>query len=235
MKALHGHVRHWLSQQERLVLLAIAVAVLGTAVFFFFSLEVMEGDTQKLDEWAVDYARDPGDLAVYRGPAWLFGVVRDLTALGSIAVIGLVSLGAIGFAALRGNRRLALLILSAALGGFAMNSVLKNLFDRPRPYLPHVIDIKTRSFPSGHAMVSAAVYLSIAALLATRERRRLLKAYILGAGMFVTGLVGLTRVYLGVHYPSDVLAGWLAGLIWAVLCALAARAVLGVRREPSGP
>jgi undecaprenyl-diphosphatase len=230
VKALRAHVHGWLSRQERLMLLAMATAVLGTAVFFLFSLEVLKGQTQKLDEWAVGWARNPTDLSLYRGPEWVLGVVRDVTALGSVSVIGLVSLTVIGFATLRGNHRLALLVLAAAGGGFAMNSLLKNLFDRPRPFLPHVLEVKTRSFPSGHAMVSAAVYLSIAALLATRERRRILKAYILSVGMLLTVLVGLSRIYLGMHYPSDVLAGWLGGLIWAVLCALTARAVLGIRR-----
>jgi undecaprenyl-diphosphatase len=226
VRVLRTHARAWLGRQEKLALLAMATVVFGTLIFFLFAREVLEGDTQKFDEWAVDLFRDRSDLAVPRGPGWLAGSVRDVTALGSIAVIGFVSLTALGFAALRGKRRLAMLILAAAGGGFLLNHGLKLLFDRPRPQLPHVVGIASRSFPSGHAMVSAAVYLSIAALLATREQRRLLQAYIVGVGVLLTVLVGMSRVYLGYHYPTDVLAGWLAGLVWAVLCALAARAVL---------
>ena len=222
-------VRDWAARRGRLVVVAIVVVIAGSASFFAFSREVLKGDTQEFDEWAVNALRNRDDLSRARGPDWLAGSVRDVTALGSIAVIGLLSLIALGFAALRGNTRLALLILGAALGGFILNSALKGLFDRPRPRLPHVSSVTSRSFPSGHAMVSATVYLSLAAVLATREKRRILKAYILGVGLLFTVLVGLSRVYLGMHYPTDVLAGWLAGLVWAVLCALATRALLGPR------
>jgi undecaprenyl-diphosphatase len=135
----------------------------------------------------------------------------------------------LGFALLRRNARLALLVLGAAGGGFALNQALKELIDRPRPMIPHMVALESRSFPSGHAMVSAAVYLSLAAVLAAREKQRRTKVYILGVGLLLTALVGASRVYLGFHYPTDVLAGWLAGLVWAVLFALVTRALLGPR------
>ena len=231
MRSVFRRAREWASRKEKLVLLAIATVILGTVAFFAVGREVLNGRTQALDEWAVESLRSQDDRATARGPDWLVGAVRDITALGSIAVLALFSLAILGFAALRGNARLALLVAFAAGGGFLMNTGLKNLFDRPRPALPHIARVSSRSFPSGHAMVSATVYLSLAAVLATRERRRLLKAYILGVAALVTVLVGLSRIHLGFHYPSDVLAGWLAGLVWAVLCALATRAVLGARSE----
>jgi len=231
MRRVVHHAREWAGRKEKLVLVAIATVILGTLAFFGFSRDVMQGHTQAFDEWAVESLRHREDRGLSRGPGWLAGSVRDVTALGSIAVLALVTLAALGYAALRGNPRLALLLLFAAGGGFAVNHALKTAFDRPRPALPHVSSVKSYSFPSGHAMVSATVYLSLAAVLATREKRRLLKGYLLGVGALLTGLVGLSRVYLGFHYPSDVVAGWLAGLVWAVLCALATRAVLGVRAE----
>ena len=235
MKPLWHAFVSWARRKERLILLAMGTVVVGTAVFFAFSADVLQGDTQELDEWAVGALRHKQDRARPRGPDWLVGSVRDITALGSIAVIGLLSLAALGFAAFQGNLRLTLLVLGATLGGFLLNSVLKDLVDRPRPSLPHVQGMSSRSFPSGHAMVSAAIYLSLAAVLATREKRRIVKAYLLGLGALLTVLVGLSRVYLGFHYPSDVLAGWLAGLVWAVFCALATRAVLGIRAPRTPP
>lgn len=233
MRPLLRALRAWAVRKEKLILLAMATVVIGTVLFFAFSHEVLEGETQALDEWAVGALRHRQDAARPRGPDWLVGAVRDITALGSIAVIGLFSLVALGFAAFRGNLRLTMLVLGATLGGFLVNTALKELVDRPRPRLPHVAGIQSRSFPSGHAMVSAAIYLSLAAVLATREKRRVIKAYLLSVGTLLTVLVGLSRVYLGYHYPSDVLAGWLAGLVWAVFCALATRAVLGIRPAPA--
>ena len=232
MKVLVHRTRDWLSRRDALVLAGMFTVVLGTALFFAFANEVLEGDTQKFDERMVSALRDPADLSRGRGPDWFSGMVRDITALGSIAVVGLLALVVLGFAALRRNLRLTLLMLGAAGGGFLLNNVLKELIDRPRPALPHVAALRSRSFPSGHAMVSASVYLSLAAVLATREKRRLAKAYILGVGLLLTLLVGLSRVYLGYHYPTDVLAGWLAGLIWAVLFALITRAMFGAHAAP---
>jgi undecaprenyl-diphosphatase len=230
MRRIVHHTREWAGRREKLVLVAIATVILGTLAFFGFSHDVMQGRTQGFDEWAVESLRDRDDRGMARGPDWLVGAVRDITALGSVAVVALFSLAALGFAVLRGNARLAVLILLAAGGGFLLNTLLKEVFDRPRPALPHIARMTSRSFPSGHAMVSATVYLSLAAVLATREKRRALKAYIVGAGAILTVLVGLSRVYLGFHYPTDVLAGWLGGLVWAVLCALITRAALGPRR-----
>jgi undecaprenyl-diphosphatase len=230
MTRLQSALRDWAASRGRLVVLAVVVVIVGSALFFAFGTEVAEGDTQKFDEWVVMSLRSVGDPGRPLGPDWLAGSIRDITALGSLAIIGLFSGIVLGFAAMRGNGRLSLLILGAALGGLLLNTVLKDLFDRPRPRLPHIMELHSRSFPSGHAMVSATVYLSLAAVLATREKRRLAKVYLLSVGLLLTGLVGLSRIYLGFHYPTDVLAGWLAGLVWAVLCALATQALLGRKK-----
>jgi undecaprenyl-diphosphatase len=200
---------------------ALVAVVTGMAAFFGLGAAVLGGHTRTFDERAVAALRDAGDPALERGPRWLSGAARDVTSLGSVVLVSGVSLVVLGFALLRGNRRLAALVLLAAGGGWAVTSGLKALYDRPRPELPHVVTIGTRSFPSGHAMLSAAVYLSLAAVLATREKRRALRAYPVAVALVLTTAVGLSRVYLGYHYPTDVIAGWIVGLVWAIACAFA--------------
>jgi undecaprenyl-diphosphatase len=102
--------------------------------------------------------------------------------------------------------------------------VLKEFFERPRPDLvPHGAEVFTASFPSGHAMMSAVVYLTLGALLARVETGLRVKAFVLSVSVLLTVLVGISRVYLGVHWPTDVLAGWTVGAAWAVMCWLIAR------------
>jgi undecaprenyl-diphosphatase len=209
------------STESRLLVLGIVFVIAGTAGLFLLGESVLRGETQRFDEWAVDMLRDRNDPSLGRGPHWLRGAVRDVTALGSTTIVSIVSLIVLGFALLRRNFRLAVVIFGAAGGGLVLNTLLKELYDRPRPALPHVAGMTSFSFPSGHAMVSATIYLALAAVLAVREERLVLRAYLLAVGCALALMVGLSRIYLGVHYPTDVLGGWLAGVIWAVLCALA--------------
>jgi undecaprenyl-diphosphatase len=116
-------------------------------------------------------------------------------------------------------QRMALFVLLASAGGWILNSALKSVFGRPRPdIVPHLRDVMTLSFPSGHAMTSAAVYLTLGALLMRAASRPVTKLYCMAAAMIATLLIGASRVYLGVHYPTDVLAGWMIGMAWALLC-----------------
>jgi undecaprenyl-diphosphatase len=117
-------------------------------------------------------------------------------------------------------------VFGATSSGFALSVALKALFRRPRPeVVPHLMRAYSSSFPSGHSMISAVVYLTLGVLLAQLVHRRLLKFYFLMLAVLLTVLVGVSRVYLGVHYPTDVLAGWTAGLVWAVLGWLVQRAL----------
>ena len=101
---------------------------------------------------------------------------------------------------------------------------MKHVFNRPRPTIvPHLRVVYSTSFPSGHAMESAIVYLTLAAILMRASESRVTKIYILGIAVLLTVLVGVSRVYLGVHYPTDVIGGWIVGFIWASICWLVAQ------------
>jgi undecaprenyl-diphosphatase len=188
--------------------------------------EVFEGETQHFDEQVLRSLRSATDPGTPIGPRWLQAGALDITALGSATVLGLVVLLIVGFLLLQGMYRNALFVFVASTGGWLLNSALKELLQRPRPeVVPHLRDVWTLSFPSGHAMTSAAVYLTLGALTMRIAKRRVTKFYCIASAMLVTVLVGASRVYLGVHYPTDVLAGWLAGLSWALVCWLAERAI----------
>lgn len=144
---------------------------------------------------------------------------RDLTALGSHAVVLLIGLAAVAYLALLRERTAILLLGVSLLGGIALGAGLKLVFARPRPELvAHLADTCTASFPSGHAMLSAIAYLTLAGLLARVQPRASLRRYVLAVGIALTVLVGASRIYLGVHWPSDVVAGWCFGAAWALFC-----------------
>ena len=150
--------------------------------------------------------------------------VRDLTALGGVAVVGLTTAAVVGFLLIDRKRHAALLVAAATLGGQALSLVLKESFGRPRPdVVPHLMAASTSSFPSGHSLTAAVTYLTLGTLMARLVERRSLKLYVIGMALLVTALVGASRVYLGVHYPTDVLGGWAAGLAWAIGCGQAAQ------------
>ena len=202
----------------RLLLGALLVAA---SVWGFIEIAdaVSGGATQAFDERVLRLLRDTEDVSQVLGPRWLRGAMRDATALGSATVLVLVSLAVVVFLALRGQFHALALVLVATVGGRLLNVLLKALFERPRPDLSfHLTEVDSPSFPSGHAMDSAVIYLTLATLLARLVKGRVLKVYVVALAMIATFLAGVSRVYLGVHYPSDVLAGWVAGLAWAVLC-----------------
>jgi undecaprenyl-diphosphatase len=181
--------------------------------------EVLEGDTEQFDRQILVALRDPADPSRPVGPRWLLAGALDITALGSPTVLGLTVLAVGGFLLLQGMWRTALLVTLASLGGWFVNGALKQLFQRPRPdVVPHLRDVMSMSFPSGHALTSAVVYLTLGALTMRIAERRLTKLYCMAFAVLATVLVGGSRVYLGVHYPTDVIAGWLIGFSWALLC-----------------
>src|SRR5205814_964349 len=218
MRHLWHNLTHWLGSRDHLVLIAAVMIAGGTWGFIELMDAVRAGGTQRFDEWAVR------TVAGYHGPRWLEEVGRDITALGGVAILTLITAFVVGFLILRKKYHAAWFLLFATIGGVTLSSLLKHLVSRPRPdVVPWRSYVVTTSFPSGHSMLSATVYLTLGSLLARYTRDRALRLYFLAAAMFLAFLVGLSRVYMGVHYPTDVLAGWTAGGVWALLCWLAAR------------
>lgn len=217
----------YLRQQEPTELLALLLVIGGVWAFVTLAGEVLEGDTHFFDVQVVAWLRQPGQAALPRGPQWLAEAVRDITALGSSVVLILLVTAVAGWLKLQRQRRTMWLVILAPLTGALLSACLKLLFARPRPdFVPHAVTM-TQSFPSGHSMLSAVVYLSLGALLAQSAPNRRSKAYFLNVALCITILVGFSRIYLGVHYPTDVLAGWTVGLVWAVLWWLVARYLRG--------
>jgi len=203
------------------VLLVLCAACLA---FLKLADEVREGETQRVDERVLRSLRTPVDPAVPIGPAWLLPAARDLTALGSVEVLLLFVLAVAGFLALARLWWHLALVLGASAGGVLLLVLLKQVFDRPRPTVVPPLMLETSpSFPSGHAMMSAVIYLTLGTLLAQLCSRWRERIYVVSVAVVLAAIVGLTRLYLGVHYPSDVLAGWSLGLAWALASALLAR------------
>ena len=213
--------RSWLVPRTLVPIILIAAAAWA---FIAILDEVSEGDTRAIDQAIILAFRVPGDPADPIGPSWLEESVRDVTALGSAPTLVIAVLAVAGFLALAKAWRVAIFTLVACGVGLVLSSVLKYAIDRPRPELvPHGNQIYTSSFPSGHSMMSAVVFLTLAALVARVVEKKRLKGYTLGVAIVLTLLVGVSRIYLGVHWPSDVLAGWSAGAAWALGCWLVAR------------
>jgi undecaprenyl-diphosphatase len=222
--------------------LTFLLAALGTLLlalaFFLVAAEVVDGDTQRFDERVLLSLRRADDPATPIGPAWLRSGAEDVTALGGATVLGLVVLATVGYLLLQRMGRTAAFVFVASVGGWFLNGALKRVFQRARPdVVPHLREVASLSFPSGHAMTSAAVFLTLGALLMRISRGRVTKFYCMAVALLATLLVGATRVYLGVHYPTDVLAGWLVGLSWALICWMVERRLeyrAGLKREQQG-
>ena len=203
----------------------LGLLAVAAALFAFVSLagEMLEGETQAFDRTillALRNSMDPGDPI---GPRWMEEVARDVTSLGGNAILTAFTVAVVGFLALVEMRAAAVLVVLSVGGGTALSSLLKLGFARPRPDLvPHAVEVYSASFPSGHAMLSAVTYLTLGALIIRVQPRWRVKVYIFSLAVATTVLIGVSRVYLGVHWPTDVLAGWCVGAAWALLCWLAA-------------
>jgi undecaprenyl-diphosphatase len=216
LRKLERHEIEWL-----LVGVAVCLLLWG---FLALASEVMEGDTRTLDDKILLALRKADDPSRPIGPEWVESSLLDLTAIGGPTVLGLVVVSVAGFLVLQTRYHTALVIIATAASGEVANFVMKNLFLRPRPdVVPHLREVASTSFPSGHAMESAIIYLTLGAMLMRLAERRVTKVYCIGMAVFVTLLVGISRVYLGVHYPTDVVAGWMFGFFWASVCWIIAR------------
>ncbi|GGD86265.1 phosphatase PAP2 family protein [Aureimonas endophytica] len=218
---LVGWASHLVGTPTLLVLLGISGAI---GFFIFLAEDVAEGETLAFDRAVLLALRNPLDPQMPFGPGWFQELMRDFTGFGSVGILSLVTLAAAGLLYIQHQRRSLFLTIAAIASGMVVSSLLKAGFDRPRPDLvPHGSITYTASFPSGHALLSAVTYLTLAALVARVQPSRGLKVYIFALAALLTIVVGISRVYLGVHWPSDVAAGWAVGSAWALLWWLIAR------------
>lgn len=225
MKALLKYVARRDLPELGVLIGGLILAILAFGMFELVG-EVIEGDTQTFDERVLRSLRRADDPSLPIGPRWLHAAALDITALGAAAVIGLAVAAIVGFLLLQGMYRTAVFVFLASVGGWLINHLLKITFARPRPdVVPHLREVMSLSFPSGHAMTSAAVYLTLGAMLMRISERRITKIYCMAIAMLATLLIGASRVYLGVHYPTDVLAGWMMGMSWALVCWLIERRI----------
>jgi undecaprenyl-diphosphatase len=200
------------------LLAAIAAASGLLLAFLGIADEVLEGETEAFDNAILLLFRDPGNVDQVIGPAWVHEMVRDITALGSFSLLGLVTVGVCAYLVMVRLRSAALLLVISVIGGTLLSTFLKMGYNRPRPDLTAMSQQFTASFPSGHAMLSAVTFLTIGAVLARLAPSRRLKIFAIASAVFLTLMVGFSRLYMGVHYPSDILAGWCLGAAWAMLC-----------------
>lgn len=200
------------------VWLAFAIPALLLGFGIVIAL-VKSGDTSSFDRYVLVLFRRPDDLGALLGPPWLQEAARDVTSLGSESVLGLISLLTLGYVWLSRQAGTARFFAGSIVGGQILSFGLKLLFERPRPELvPHAARVFTASFPSSHAMLSAVTYLTLGCVLARFLRRRDQRVYVSCVAVLLTCLIGVSRLYLGVHWPTDVLAGWVIGSAWALSC-----------------
>jgi undecaprenyl-diphosphatase len=215
---IRGLVR-WTAPAERSILFAAALSLVSLFAFVKIAEEMGEGGTEAFDTAILLAFRDPSDLSSPLGPPWMATIMRDFTALGGVALLTTMTAIVVGFLFLTRKRHAAWMVVLSVIGGILISNLLKWLFSRPRPNLvPHGTEVFTQSFPSGHAMLSAVVYLTLGALLARTQADPRVKVYLLCSAGLLAFIVGISRIYLGVHWPTDVLAGWAVGAGWALLC-----------------
>jgi undecaprenyl-diphosphatase len=205
------------------ILLIILYLLAGILIFISIADVVVEGKSQNFDNYILKSLRETNDVSLPVFPEPVTTAMKDITSLGSGTIIVLFTLIVIGYLLLQKKYYPLWLVLIATIGGALLVWGLKEFIGRTRPtVVTHLLEEKSLSFPSGHSMMSAIVYLTQAALLSRLEKNRRVKIYIISVALLLTLLIGISRVYLGVHYPTDVLAGWVAGISWALLCWYAA-------------
>lgn len=201
------------------ILIIVLSIVAGLLIFISIANEVVEGETLSIDDSILKSLREPNDVSKPAFPDWVTVAMKDITSLGSAAVITLFTLIISGYLLLRKQYFRLWLVLAATIGGALLMAGLKEFIGRTRPeVVTHLLEENSLSFPSGHSMMSAVIFLTQAVLLSKIETNRKVKIYILSVALLLTFLIGISRIYIGVHYPTDVLEGWVAGISWALLC-----------------
>lgn len=202
----------------------LATAALGLVAVFVDA--IAEGGSFRFDDALLIALRQPGHLDRPIGPSWLLQSAIDLSALGGFTLQWLLGGAAVLFLIYVRRRAEAGWLAGSVVGASVLNAGLKSMLHRPRPELvPHLANVSNASFPSGHAMISAAIYLTIGAMLAETQPRRSARIFLMSFAGVLVLLIGASRIYLGVHWPSDVLAGWSLGSVWALVVFVANRAL----------
>lgn len=198
--------------------LMVLVLAAGVLAFVYIGHEMGEGELRQFDSAILLSLRDPSDLARLAGPWWLEEAMFEITALGGYTLILVLTLAVVGFLVVAGHHGPALFVSLSILTGWLASQGLKSFYARERPDIVPQLDIvHTASFPSGHAMMTTLVYLTLATVVARLTDRTSLRVYVIAAALLISFVVGLSRIYLGVHWPSDVAAGWALGAAWAAL------------------
>lgn len=215
---------HAFEVRTAFVIFAFFGAILGGVLLLDFWAT---GATAQFDREFLLAMREPNDMTNPRGGAWLEEMGRDFTALGGFPVLTLFSLAVVGFLAFTHHKTLATIFFVTTLVAMLLSTGLKAALDRARPDLvPHRTQVHTASFPSAHAMHAAATYLTLGGLLARFQQRRRLKVFVIAVAVITILLVGLSRVYLGVHWPTDVIGGWALGSACALFTLILARVLI---------
>lgn len=217
--------------ETRALLLWLAAAA---AIWAFLKLagEMTEGETNALDSRILLSLRRPGDLADPIGSRSVEESMRDVTALGGVTFLTLLTVVATLALLIHGKWKRALVFAGTVMAANISSEVLKHIYDRPRPALvPHGSYVYSSSFPSGHSTLAAATFLTLATIIASLEPHRSTKALTYVVAIVLTVMIGFSRVYLGVHWPSDVLGGWSLGAAWALLAWIILNRV--TRTEPA--
>ncbi|MCY2963844.1 MAG: phosphatase PAP2 family protein [Planctomycetota bacterium] len=221
---MRNSLTRWLAQiRARLhgadlaMLIASAIVLIGAWCFAEIADQMHDGDSDSFDAWVLRSWRKTDDPAELRGPPWMEEVVRDVTALGSPFILGLATTIAVGYLLVSGKPHTAAFVLISVVGGGILIWSMKVGYARPRPLVvPRLMRVENHSFPSGHAQGATVFFLTLGTIIARLVPTRRRKVYILGSALALAVLVGVSRVALGVHYPTDVLAGWAGGLVWSL-------------------
>jgi undecaprenyl-diphosphatase len=205
-------------------LLLLAAAAGGLAIFTAMAAIAVRGEPLAFDREILIALRRADDPSVPIGPEWLRVFAAELTTLAGTPVLTIMTLSLAGYFALKRHWGSFFLLLAAVLGETALSNALKQFFNRARPdFIPHLVETASPSFPSGHATSAAAVYLTLAALIGRETKERLVRNYVYFVAVLLALIVGASRVYLGVHYPTDVVGGLSFGAAWAAIVLIAAR------------
>lgn len=217
--------RLWKRHRPDSKLLALFLVVAATlAGLGKLAGEVSEGDSFAIDRLILRGLRTAADPAVPIAPHWVTTFFNDATALGGVPVLTLTAVFAVGYLLAIRKRGAAIYVAVAIASGAIATSILKSVFERARPeVVPHLVEVDSASFPSGHAMNSALIYLTLSALVARTQESTLVRLYLIGSAIVLTLFVGISRIYLGVHYPTDVVAGWGVGASWAIVASYVAK------------